>query len=31
MRENVGAIRLYEALGFTTRREGDVVGLRAPA
>jgi ribosomal protein S18 acetylase RimI-like enzyme len=31
MRENLGAIRLYEALGFTTRREGDVVGLRAPA
>jgi ribosomal protein S18 acetylase RimI-like enzyme len=31
MRENLEAIRLYEAIGFTTRREGDVVGLRSPA
>jgi ribosomal protein S18 acetylase RimI-like enzyme len=28
--ENVGAIRLYERLGFTTRRMVEVVGLRAP-
>jgi ribosomal protein S18 acetylase RimI-like enzyme len=29
--DNVGAIRLYEKLGFTTRRMVEVVGLRAPA
>jgi ribosomal protein S18 acetylase RimI-like enzyme len=28
--ENVGAIRVYESLGFTTRRVFDVVGVRAP-
>jgi ribosomal protein S18 acetylase RimI-like enzyme len=28
--ENVNAIRLYQALGFTVRREGAVVGWRSP-
>jgi ribosomal protein S18 acetylase RimI-like enzyme len=27
---NVGAIRVYDQLGFTLRREQDVIGLRAP-
>jgi ribosomal protein S18 acetylase RimI-like enzyme len=31
MATNVGAIRIYDGLGFETRREQDVIGLRPPA
>lgn len=31
VQENAGAIRLYDALGFTTRRHIDAVALQAPA
>jgi predicted GNAT family acetyltransferase len=30
MTSNVSAIRVYEQLGFTIRREQDVIGLRPP-
>jgi predicted GNAT family acetyltransferase len=30
VKTNVGAIRVYEALGFTIRLEQDVIGLRSP-
>lgn len=30
MSTNVGAIRVYDQLGFTRRREQDVIGLRSP-
>jgi ribosomal protein S18 acetylase RimI-like enzyme len=30
MTSNVGAIRVYDELGFTVRREQDVIGLRPP-
>ncbi|MEY2404896.1 MAG: hypothetical protein QOD38_2447, partial [Acidimicrobiaceae bacterium] len=31
MTTNVSAIRVYDRLGFTVRREQDVIGLRPPA
>jgi predicted GNAT family acetyltransferase len=31
MTTNVGAIRIYDELGFETRRAQDIIGLRPPA